>query len=209
MTRRIYLALCIAPLLALTISCSSPVDPSSTQQPAVVIPDAGTQVESLPQLTTVQVAGPFIRTSPTDIWAQPVITGGTVSIPLTDPELGEYYHFELPAAAGSMEFIAYTLGGQLYVRASLCPSCGGTHVDYGADGLVCPVCDARFELQTGMALAGNQGYPAGAIPVSSRGSYVTSPLHSLTVAYQRTASGEATLYKLPAEPDRFGCAGCS
>jgi nitrite reductase/ring-hydroxylating ferredoxin subunit len=195
--------------LALTVSCSSPVDPSSTQQPAALTPDTGAQVESLPQLEMFQVAGPFTRTSPADIWAEPDITGGTVSLPLPDTELGEYYHFEVPATTGTMEFIAYNAGGQLCIRASLCPSCGGTHVDYGDNGLVCPVCDARFDLQTGMVMVGNRGYPAGAIPVTSRGSYVTSPLHSLTVAYERTASGEATLYKAPAEPDRFGCAGCS
>jgi len=208
MLRRNHLTLLVAPLLALTVSCSSPVEPSFAQPPAALTPDAGAQVESLPQLQTIQVAGPFTLSSPSDIRAEPVITGGTVSLPLPAQELGDYYHFEVPATTGPMEFIAYNAGGQLCIRASLCPSCGATHIDYGDGALVCPACDARFDLQTGMVILGNQGYPAGAIPVSSHGSYVASPLHSLTVAYVRTASGEATLYKLPAEPQRFGCSNC-
>ena len=207
MIRNNHLALLVVPLLAVTVSCSSPVEPSFTQP--TVAPIAGAQVESIPQLETIPAAGPFTRTSEAGIWAEPVVTNGNVNLPLPAAELGEYYYFEVPGSDGSMEFIAYEAGGELHIRASLCPSCGGTHITFTHDALVCPLCDARFALQTGAVMAGSRSYPSGAIPVTSHESYVTSPLHSLTVAYERTASGETTLYKLPAQPDRFSCAGCS
>jgi len=100
-----------------------------------------------------------------------------------------------------MEFIGYQLNEEFHIRASVCPGCGGKHLEYGAGMLDCPACGTTFDLRTGAAITGGKGYPEGSIGYFVADGYLKSPLHGLTLAYERTVSGEETLYRAPATPD--------
>jgi nitrite reductase/ring-hydroxylating ferredoxin subunit len=219
MIKRNHFALLAVPLLALTVSCASVVDavrdilPSDASggRAAELPPPTGDMqaVESPSQTENLPVIGISSRSTPDHIWAEPVIDGGGVSIPLAVATLGDHFHFEVPGPSGPIGFIAYQVDGQFHIRASVCPSCGGTPIDYGAGELVCSSCGEAYNLGTGAALNGGQGYPAGSISACVIDEYLTSTLHSLTLAYERTAAGEETLYDGPAVPDAISGRGCS
>ena len=206
MSRQKLLAPLAVLLLALTTSCSGPASESG-QQPPAVAPDGADEALTSPVPEDLPTAGLSSRTSPGDIWAEPVIADGTVSIPLPVTALGDHFSFEVPTASGPEEFIGYQLDGEFYIRASVCPSCGEKHLDYGAGVLTCPHCGCTFDLRTGAEMAGGSGFPTGSIAYFVADGYLKSPLHSLTVAYERTYWGEATLYSAPARPDGR-CAAC-
>ena len=217
MFRRTCFTLLLVPLLALTMSCSGVVDTSS-QQSSAAPPDEGTAkgpeaaLESSSQVEDIQIVGLSSRTSPDHTWAEPVIDGGAIIIPLAVATMGDHFHFEVPGASGPMGFIAYQVDGQFHIRAAHCPGCGGKDIDYVAGVLACPTCGATFALETGAGIGVDWGYPVGSIPVSVSGEHLRSILHSLTVAYERTVSGEDTLYRGPTTPQGGhsggGCSSC-
>lgn len=219
MIKRNLTALLAIPLLALTASCSTvvdavrdilPSDASGGHAAELPTPTGGMQaVESPSQTENLPVIGISSRSTPDHIWAEPVIDGGGVSIPLPVATLDDHFHFEVPGSSGPMGFIAYQVDGQFHIRASVCPNCGATPVEYGTSELVCSSCGEAFNLRTGAALTGGQGYPEGSISACVIDDYLTSTLHSLTLAYERTAAGEAALYDGPAVPDAISGKGCS
>jgi nitrite reductase/ring-hydroxylating ferredoxin subunit len=212
--QRSYFALLAVPLLALTVSCSSivdavrdilPSDASGGQAAELPPPTEDMQtVQSPSQTENLPVIGLSSRSTPDHIWAEPVIDGGAVSIPLPIATMSDHFHFEVPGSSGPMEFIAYQLNGLFHIRATHCPGCGGKDIDYVAGVLACPNCGATFDLETGAGLIGSKSYPSGSIPAFVYEEHVWSLLHSLSVAYERTASGEETLYLGPSVPS-CGC----
>ena len=224
MIRRTRWALLVLPLLALTAGCTDVVGdfkewlaPSGPTGGTANAPSAnagGGAIESPSVLQNAQVVGVSSRTTPGQVWAEPVVADEEVSIPLPVTALGDHFYFEVPSPSGPMEFIGYQLDGELQIRASVCPNCGVPHIDYGAGVLECPTCGSTFDLRTGAAITGSQGYPQGSIGYFLADGYLKSPLHTLTVAYERTVSGEESLYKAPSTPDpgrtvtrHGGCSG--
>lgn len=215
MLRRLIVVLVLAQLLVLIVSTTDVMDrvreylPANTRDGQMVVV-AGDTTGSSSQAETdnVPVTGVSSSSTPDHPWAEPVIEGGTISIPLAVASTGDHIHFEVPGTSGPIEFVAYKLNILFHVRACVCPNCGGTDIDFGAGKLTCPSCGAAFDPQTGGATSGGQGYPAGAIPVAICDDCLQVPLHSLTVAYERTASGEETLFEGPAVPYPLGCANC-
>jgi hypothetical protein len=214
MFRRTCFTLLVAPLLAVSLSCSGGVDTSSQQPPPTptngeTASGAQQSIESPSEVEGAPIIGLSSRTTPDHIWAEPVIDGGAVSIPLAVTTMGDHFHFEVPGPSGPMGFIAYQVDGAFHIRAAHCPGCGGKDIDYVAGVLACPDCGSTFSPSTGAGLGVNWGYPEGSIPASVSDGFLTSLRHSLTVAYDRTVSGEETLYKGPATPQGTGGGGCS
>jgi nitrite reductase/ring-hydroxylating ferredoxin subunit len=213
MLKRLIIVLVVAQLLVIAVSTTDIMDrareflPVNTQnsQMAVVADDT---TEPPSQTDNVPVTGVSSRSTPGHPWAEPVIDGGTVSIPLAVATMGDHIHFEVPGTSGPIQFVAYKLNLLFQIRARVCPNCGGTDIDFSAGKLSCPSCGGAFDPQTGGATSGGQGYPAGTIPVAISDDCLKSPLHSLTVAYERTASGEETLFEGPAVPYPLGCTNC-
>jgi hypothetical protein len=214
MLTRLIIVLVVAQLLVLAVSTTDILDTAREflsanprdGQMAVVADDS---IDSASQPDNVPVTGVSSRSTPGHPWAEPVIDGGTVSIPLAVATMGDHVHFEVPGTSGPIQFVAYKLNLLFQIRACVCPNCGGTDIDFSAGKLSCPSCGKAFDPQTGGASSGGQGYPAGAIPVAISDDCLKSPLHSLTVAYERTASGEETLFEGPAVPYPLGgCANC-
>ena len=218
MMRRNRLAFVAVPLLAFTVSCSSVVDtvrqylPSDASggETAAVPPAVGAEqtLETPAPPIDVPIIGISPRSTPDHPWAETIVDGGVVSVSYGVATMGTHFHFEVPDPSGPMRFIGYRIDDQFHLRAALCPNCGSRDIDFDANALVCPSCDESFDLRTGSAIIGSQDYPVGSIPVSVVGDYLTSLLHSLTVAYERTVSGEETLYQGPAAPDCITGRGC-
>jgi len=213
MLRRLIIVLIVAQLLVFAVSTTDIMDrareflPANAQdgQMAVVADDT---IQSPSQVDNVPVTGVSSRSTPGHPWAEPVIDGGTVSIPLDVATMGDHVHFEVPGESGPIQFVAYKLNLLFHIRACVCPNCGGTDIDFSSGKLSCPSCGETFDAQTGSASSGGQGYPAGVIPVAISDDCLKSPLHSLTVAYERTASGEESLFEGPAVPYPLGCTNC-
>ena len=217
MFRRTCFTLLVVPLLAVSLSCSGVVDTSSQQPPTSPTngetPNGAQQtLESPSEVEDTTIIGLASRSTPDHVWAEPVIDGGAVSIPLVVATMGDHFHFEVPGASGPMGFIAYQVDGEFHIRAAHCPGCGGKDIDYVAGVLACPDCGATFSLATGAGIGVDWGYPEGSIPASVSDGFLTSLLHSLTVAYDRTVSGEVTLYRGPTTPQGGhsggGCSSC-
>jgi len=217
MLTRTCLTLLVVPLLAASLSCSRGIDTSS-QQPPPAPPNGETAsgaqqtLESPSEVEDAPIIGLSSRSTPDHIWAEPVIDGGAVTIPLAVATMGDHFHFEVPGASGPMGFIAYQVDGEFHIRAAHCPGCGARNIDYVAGVLACPDCGATFSLATGAGIGVDWGYPEGSIPASVSDGFLTSLLHSLTVAYDRTVSGEETLYRGPTTPQGGhsggGCSSC-
>ena len=213
MLTRLIIVLVVAQLLVLAVSTTDIMDTarkflSANPQDGQMAVVADDSIDSPSQVDNVPVTGVSSRSTPGHTWAEPVIDGGTVSIPLAVATMGDHVHFEVPGTSGPIQFVAYKLNLLFHIRACVCPNCGGTDIDVSAGKLSCPSCGEAFDLQTGGATSGGQGYPAGAIPVAISDDCLKSPLHSLTVAYERTASGEETLFEGPAVPYPLGCTNC-
>ena len=205
MTVRNGLMLLMALSLALTTSCVDAVDTPNAQPPAAAQNEVSLGAPSEPE--QVHIDGLSPRTTPDHTWAEPDLTGLVARIPLAVATLGDHFHFEVPGASVSMVFIGYQLDGQFHIRAVHCPACGGKNLDYDAGVLVCSDCNATFDAATGTGITVAWGYPSGSIPVSVSEEQLSSPIHSLTVAYERTVSGEETLYQGPVTPQGGGGGG--
>jgi hypothetical protein len=204
MFRRSRITLVLAPLLVLTVSCVGDSD-APTGQP----PEEPQPLESLIE-PEEPIIGLSDRTTEGHVWANPLIENGAILIPLVITTMADHFHFEIPGPSGPLEFFAYEFDGRFRIRAAFCPGCGGNDIDYADGALVCPSCGARFDPQTGEGLTQEWSYPTGSMPATVRDGYLKSSVHSLTVAYQRTAWGEETLYKGPATAQGGGRGGgCS
>jgi hypothetical protein len=56
-------------------------------------------------------------------WIEPQVLGDTVSIPVSEVEDNWNIHFNVNTQGEDMNFMAYVLDGDVYVRANVCPPC--------------------------------------------------------------------------------------
>ena len=219
MLKRLIVLLVLAQVLVLVVATTDVMDtvhgylgddapPGPTVSGAEKTTEPAVEPTPTTEPTGDPVTGISSRSTADHVWAEPTIDGGNVIIPLAVTKMSDHFHFEVPGSSGALRFVGYWVSQQLHIRASVCPECGGKNVDYHADGLRCSGCSARFDLQLGSSLSGGKGYPQGSIPVALSDDSVTSLLHSLTVAYERTAAGKETLYEGPAVPFPVGCSNC-
>lgn len=136
------------------------------------------------------------------------MSGGDACIPLAVATTGTHFYFEVPSDTGVMQFIGYRTETDFEIRSALCPACNEGVVELASGDLHCAQCGARFDTATGNALSATRGYPQGSISVCVYDGYVRSPLHSLSVAYERTATGEELLYRGPDVQFPIPCGGC-
>lgn len=128
-------------------------------------------------------AGTEIR--PTWIAAQ--IEGDQVSIPKADVDAGKMIHFKVGEQGDSMVFMAYRLGEEVYVKASICPPCRSQSFSLAGDTLVCNTCGTRFKATTGDGISGAcRSYPKAEAAHAVIGDRVTASMNDLITAYQNT-----------------------
>jgi len=120
-------------------------------------------------------------------WIEPQVIGDTVSIPVSEVENNWNVHFRVETQDNSMNFMAYMVGGEIYVRANVCPPCHSIGFSLEEAVLICDRCATTFEAETGEGIEGAcVDYPKASVPyVISDGNIVMNSA-DLIAAYQDT-----------------------
>lgn len=119
----------------------------------------------------------------------PQITADTYSISVSEVETNINNQFKMSTANGSKYFAAYTLDGQIYVRATMCVPCQGTSFTLDNDILVCDNCGTRFNGKTGAGISGVpacQSYPKAAVPFQITDGNIVMSSADLVTAFNNT-----------------------
>jgi nitrite reductase/ring-hydroxylating ferredoxin subunit len=120
-------------------------------------------------------------------WIEPQVAGDSVSIPVGAVENNRNVHFKVEMPSGDMQFMAYILDAQTYVRASVCPPCRGIGYSLAGDVLVCDTCATTFKARTGEGIRGAcVDYPKAAVPYEITDGSIVMTKTDLRVAYQDT-----------------------
>ncbi len=123
----------------------------------------------------------------TAIWIEPEVVAGTVSIPVSEVENNWNVHFEVETQDGNMNFMAYVLDGEIYVRANVCPPCQSIGFSLNEDTLVCDRCATTFKAQTGEGIGGAcVDYPKASISYEIKDGNIVMNSADLVAAYQDT-----------------------
>ena len=197
---------CAAPAVALqpesqaeTGGASTGVTVAGTSSETVdVVAGDGDATTSAPAAASSYTLQPGMspRSTRGHVWAEPLIDGDSVTIPLGVASMDDHLHFEVPDGDSNDRFVAYFVEGQFVVRADYCPACGSERIEWGGSRVVCRSCDAKFDAVTGEG-DGEDGFPAGAVPYTIGDDSITLSLAELATAHVRTVDGEATLFEEP------------
>ena len=120
-------------------------------------------------------------------WIEPQIEGDTVSIPLSEVEDNWHVHFNVETQGQDMNFMAYVLDGEIFIRANVCPPCGS--IGFSLDGaiLICDRCATTFESETGEGIQGAcVGFPKAPVPYELDGGNLVMKDTDLIAAYEDT-----------------------
>jgi nitrite reductase/ring-hydroxylating ferredoxin subunit len=86
-----------------------------------------------------------------------------------------------------MNFMAYVLAGEIYVRANVCPPCRSIGFSLNEEILVCDRCATTFEAKTGEGIVGAcVDYPKALVPYEIEDGNIVMSSTDLTTAYQDT-----------------------
>jgi nitrite reductase/ring-hydroxylating ferredoxin subunit len=118
---------------------------------------------------------------------EPQVVGDTISVPVSEVEDKWNTHFRVETQDGNMTFMAYTVGGEIYVRANICPPCHSTGFSLKEAVLVCDRCATTFSAKTGVGISGAcVGYPKAAVAYEISDGNIVMKSVDLITAYQDT-----------------------
>ena len=178
--RRLFSALFVLLLLALTASLAACSAPTSASTPSIT-PAPSTA----PTPTPAQNPKPSGPIQPK--WIEAQVDGDTVSIPLSEVESNWNTRFKLQTADGEIVNMAYVLNGVIYVRASICPPCRSQGFSLTGDILDCNSCHTKFKASTGEGVSGAcVNYPKAAVNYEITDGKIVMSKADLVVAHQNT-----------------------
>jgi nitrite reductase/ring-hydroxylating ferredoxin subunit len=120
-------------------------------------------------------------------WIDPQVVADTVSIPVSEVENNRNVHFEVETQDSNMNFMAYVLDGEIYVRANVCPPCRSIGFSLEEAVLICDTCATTFKAETGEGIGGAcVDYPKASISYEIRDGNIVMNSADLTTAYQDT-----------------------
>jgi len=121
-------------------------------------------------------------------WIDAQVEGNAVSIPAGEVDAGKMLHFGVTAGQGDkMNFMAYQLDGERYVRANVCPPCRSIGFSLAGDILVCNSCGTKFEASTAEGISGAcKDYPKAEVAHVISGDRITMATDDLVNAYLDT-----------------------
>ena len=123
----------------------------------------------------------------TATWVNASVQGDTVSIPLSTIEQNQNVHFSVPHENGSISFMAYLLGGEVNVRANVCPPCRSTGFTLSGKDLVCDTCSTTFKAATGDGIQGAcVDFPKAPVAYGNTRGNVVMQVTDLVTAYENT-----------------------
>jgi len=118
---------------------------------------------------------------------EPQVTGDIVSIPVSEVENNWNVSFKVETQDGNMNFMAYVLDGEIYVRANVCPPCQSTGFSLQEAVLICDRCATTFNAQTGAGINGAcVAYPKAAAAYKIENGNIVMNSTDLVTAYQDT-----------------------
>lgn len=122
-------------------------------------------------------------------WTTIQVEGDLVSIPRSQIEESKMVHFRVGQQSVGGAFMAYLLGEEIHVRASVCPPCRSESFSLVGSTLVCDTCGTRFEGTTGAGISGAcKNYPKAEATYSGGGDNIALSLQDLANAYENTKS---------------------
>jgi nitrite reductase/ring-hydroxylating ferredoxin subunit len=132
--------------------------------------------------------GPVRNNGPiTATWIDPQVVADTVSIPVSEVEENGNVHFNLKTQGEDMNFMAYILDGETFVRANVCPPCRSIGFSLDEHMLVCDRCATTFSGETGQGIEGAcVDYPKASVPYNVSGGTLVMDSADLVAAYEDT-----------------------
>ncbi len=128
------------------------------------------------------------RIKPT--WIKSQISGDSVSVSVSEVEKDKISHFKVSTTYGDLSYMAYTLDGQLYARADICPPCRSQSFSLKGNTLVCDACGTVFDARTGSGISGAcVRYPKAAVSYTINGDGLVMKAEDLIAAYRTTLQG--------------------
>jgi len=120
-------------------------------------------------------------------WIEPQVAGDTVSIPVSEVENNWNVHFNLKTQGGDMNFMAYIVGGEIFVRANVCPPCRSIGFSLEEAVLICDRCATTFKAETGEGIEGAcVDFPKASVPYEVSNGNVAMKGTDLIAAYEDT-----------------------
>jgi len=118
---------------------------------------------------------------------EPQVADGIVSIPVSEVQNLTNVRFGVETQDGDMNFMAYVLAEEIYVRANVCPPCHSIGFSLDGDILVCDRCATKFQAQTGAGISGAcVNYPKASVPYEVGDGNIVMNSTDLITAYQDT-----------------------
>ena len=146
-------------------------------------------------LTVAACAGPTSTSTPSQPpsgpieaeWIEPQVGSDTVSIPVSEVENNWNTHFKLGTQGGDINFMAYLVDGEIYVRANACPPCRSVGFSLQRGILVCDTCRTTFKAKTGDGIQGAcVDYPKASVAYEITDGNIVMSEADLIDAYQDT-----------------------
>jgi uncharacterized membrane protein len=120
-------------------------------------------------------------------WLEPQVLGDTVSIPVSDVEDNWNIHFNVNTQGEDMNFMAYVLNGDIYVRANVCPPCRSIGFSLKETVLICDRCATTFGAENGEGINGAcVDYPKASVPYEIDSGNIIMKDTDLIAAYEDT-----------------------
>jgi nitrite reductase/ring-hydroxylating ferredoxin subunit len=127
-------------------------------------------------------------------WIDPHVVADTVSIPVGEVESNWNVHFKVRTRDNDMNFMAYIVDGEIFVRANICPPCPSVGFSLEGDILICNKCGSAttFNAKTGEGIKGTSSndscvnYPKAPVPYEIMDGNIVIDSIDLETAYQNT-----------------------
>jgi len=182
MLRKIGIGVVLILLVLIVAACAGPT-PAPTPEPTPT--PAPNPTPAPPSQTPNPTLPPSWPVKAT--WIEPQLDGNTVSIPVSEVEDNWNIHFELETEVGNINFMAYIVDGEIYVRSNVCPPCRSVGFSLNKDILVCDRCATIFEVKTGEGIEGAcVDYPKAAVSYEITGANIVMSGTDLIAAFQDT-----------------------
>jgi len=177
--RKIVIGAVLFLLILVFSACAGPTSPPPVTPSPVTPPPVTTPPPSPP-------SGPIEA-----MWIEPQLEGDTVSIAVSEIEDNWNTHFKLRTEVDGksirLNFMAYILDGEIYVRANVCPPCRSVGYALENNILICDTCATTFNAKTGDGIKGAcVDYPKAAVPYEITSSQLVMNGTDLITAYEAT-----------------------
>jgi len=186
MNKKVIVSVIIFCIFLAVAGCSSPAAATTrdttpatdTTPPAIPTPPGGPSsvVPSPPP------SGPIKAT-----WIDAILEGDIVSVELAEVEENWNNNFKIEAKGETLNFMAYIVDEELFVRANVCPPCKSIGFSLDDDILVCDRCATTFEAVTGDGIEGAcVDFPKASVEYEISGGNMVMKLNDLVAAYEDT-----------------------